>query len=69
MYTCHKMAIASEALSDRVAELRVRMKKCYQLKYIHVYLPTTSYPDEEAEMIYEEINSIIINAAKHTSIL
>ena len=43
MYPCHKMAIASEALSDRVAELRVRMKKCYQLKYIHVYLPQDGY--------------------------
>ena len=47
-------------LSDRVAELTVRINKRYQLKCVHVYLPTTSYDNEEVEKLYEEINITII---------
>ena len=33
-----------------------------------VYLPTTSYHDEEVEKVYEEINNIIINSKAHYNI-
>ena len=39
----HNMTIASGALSDRMAQLRVCMKKCYQVKCIHVSLPQDGY--------------------------
>ena len=52
--------ISFRGLSDRVAELTVRINKRYQLKCVQIYLPTTSYPDEEIEKVYEEIDNIII---------
>ena len=60
--------ISFRGLSDRVAELTVRINKRYQLKCVQVYLPTTSYPDEETEKIYEEID-IIINSKAYYNIV
>ena len=59
--------ISFRGLLDRVAELTVRINKCYQLKYVKV--PTTSYPDEEIEKVYEEIDKIIINSKAHYNIV
>ena len=56
-------------LSDRVAELTVRINKHYQLKCVQVYLPTTSYPDEEIQKVYEEIDNIIINSKARYNIV
>ena len=61
--------ISFSGLSDRVAELTVRINKRYQLKCVQVYLPTTSYPDEEIEKVYEEIDNIIINRKAHYNIV
>ena len=61
--------ISFRGLSDRVAELTVRINKRYQLKCVQVYLPTTSYPDEEIEKVYEEIDNIIINSKAHYNIV
>ena len=55
------IVISFRGLSDRVAELTVCIDKSYQLKCVQVYLSTTSYPDEQMEKVYEEINNIIIN--------
>ena len=56
------------SLLNRVAELTVRINKCYQLKCVQVNLPTTSYPDEEIEKVYEEIDNII-NSKAHYNIV
>ena len=45
------------------------MKLYYQLKFVQVYLPTTSYPDEKIEKVYEEIENIIINSKAHYNIV
>ena len=60
--------ISFRGLSDRVAELTVCTNKCYQLKCVQVYLPTTSYPDEEIK-VCEEIDKIIINSKAHYAIV
>ena len=60
--------ISFRGLTDRVAELTVRINKRYQLKCVLLYLPTTSYPDEEIEKVYEEID-IIINRKAHCNIV
>ena len=61
--------ISFRGLSDRVSELTVRINKRYQLKCVQVYLTTTSYPDEEIEKVYEEIDNIIINSKAHYNIV
>ena len=61
--------ISFRDLSDRVAELTVRINKRYQLKCVQVYLPTTSYPDEDIEKVYGEIDIIIINSKAHYNIV
>ena len=53
-------------LSNRVAKLTVRIDKRYQLKCLQV--STTSYPDEEIEKVYDEID-IIINSKAHYNIV
>ena len=60
--------ISFRGLLDRVAELTVCINKCYQLKCAQVYLPTTSYPDEEIKKVYVEID-IIINSKSHYNIV
>ena len=55
-------------LSEGMVELTVRLSKHYHLKFVQVYLPTTSYPDDEI-MIYEEIKNIIINSKAHHNIV
>ena len=54
--------ISFRGLSDRLVELTIRIKKRYQLKCVQVYLPTTSYPDEGIEKVYEKVDKIIINS-------
>ena len=66
--TAHNV-FSFRGLSDRVAELTVRINKHCQLKCAHVYLPTTSYLDEEIEKVYEEIDNIIINSKAHYNIV
>ena len=53
--------ISFRGLSDRVAELTVRINKRCQ-----VYQPTASFPDEEIEKVYDDNNNI---NSKHTTIL
>ncbi|CAG4920088.1 unnamed protein product [Colias eurytheme] len=51
------------SVSARVAYLTLKMTKRYSLKVIQVYAPTTAYPDEEVESMYEDIAKAI-NIAK-----
>ena len=45
------------------------MHQRYQLKCVQVFLPTISYPDEEIEKVYEEIDSIIMTSKAHYNIV
>ena len=61
--------ISFRGLLDRVAELTVRINKRDQLKCVQVYLPITSYSDEEIEKVCEEIYYIITNSKSHYNIV
>ena len=61
--------ISFRGFSDRVAELTVRIDKSYQLKRVQVYIPTTSYTDEEIEKLYEDIDNIIRSSKAHYNIV
>ena len=45
-----------ESVSSRVAFLVLRITKRYSLKVIQVYAPTSAQPDEEVEVLYEDIS-------------
>ena len=49
---------------ERVAELNIRINQQYQLKCILVYMPTSSHHSEEAEQVYEDIDSILSPTAE-----
>ena len=51
-----------------MAVLTVRINKYYQLKCVQYTYTKTSYPDEEIEKVYKEINNIIINSTAHYNI-
>ena len=43
------------SVSARVAYLVIRITDRYRLKVIQVYAPTSTYPDDEVDAIYEDI--------------
>ncbi|KAL0881425.1 hypothetical protein ABMA27_001289 [Loxostege sticticalis] len=47
------------SVSSRVAYLILRVSKRYSLKVIQVYAPTSKDPDEEVEVMYEDISRAI----------
>ncbi|KAL0832887.1 hypothetical protein ABMA28_001036 [Loxostege sticticalis] len=47
------------SVSSRVAYLILRVSKRYSLKVIQVYAPTSKHPDEEVEVMYEDISRAI----------
>ncbi|XP_072021774.1 craniofacial development protein 2-like [Amphiura filiformis] len=56
--------------SDRVAQVIIKISKRQTLKIIQVYLPTTIYPDEDVDAVYEEINELLNqDKANHTIIM
>ncbi len=48
-----------ESVSSRVAYLILRVSNRYSLKVIQVYAPTSTHPDEEVEVMYEDISRAI----------
>ncbi|XP_072043082.1 craniofacial development protein 2-like [Amphiura filiformis] len=56
--------------SDRVAQVIIKISKRQTVKIIQAYLPTTSYPDEDVDAVYEEINELLNqDKANHTIIM
>ncbi|XP_072023177.1 craniofacial development protein 2-like [Amphiura filiformis] len=56
--------------SDRVAQVIIKISKRQTLKIIQSYLPTISYPDEDVDAVYEEINELLNqDKANHTIIM
>ncbi|KAL0878690.1 hypothetical protein ABMA27_003745 [Loxostege sticticalis] len=49
------------SVSSRVAYLILRVSKRYSLKVIQVYAPTSKHPDEEVEVMYEDISILNID--------
>ncbi|XP_072931484.1 uncharacterized protein [Epargyreus clarus] len=54
--------VTVDSVSARVAYLILRISKRYSLKVIQVYAPTSTHPDDEVEVMYEDISRAI-----HTS--
>lgn len=44
-----------EAISNRVIYIILKINKRHSMQVIQVYAPTSSYPDQEAEQFYEDI--------------
>jgi len=61
--------ISFRGISDRVAELTLRINYRYQITLVQVYLPTTDHPDEEVESVYEDIGNIISRSKSHYNIV
>jgi len=47
------------SVSTRVAYLTIKLTEKYKLRVIQVYAPTSTYPDEVAEAMYEDIAKAI----------
>ena len=58
-----------KGVSDRVAQLTIRINNKHHLNIIQVYLPTSSYSDEEVDAVYEDIDSLITNSKAHYNIV
>lgn len=56
-------------VSDRVAQLTIKINNKYHLNVIQAYLPTSSHTDEEVEAVYEDIDNLIINKAQFNIIM
>lgn len=49
-------------MSDRAAQLTIKINDKYQRSIIQAYLPTTSHADEDAEKLHEHIDNLISNS-------
>ena len=56
-------------MSDRLAQLTIRINGKYHLKIIQAYLPTSSHEDQEVESVYEDIDSLITNGKAHYNVI
>ncbi|KAL0852521.1 hypothetical protein ABMA27_017001 [Loxostege sticticalis] len=72
-FIVHKSLINSvvqiESVSPRVAYLILRITKRYSLKVIQVYAPTSKYPDEDVETMYEDISRAIHSSRTHFTVV
>ena len=74
-FVVHKVivgnAISFIGMSDRVAQLTIKIKVRYQLNLIAAHLSTSYYmdTDEEVEMVYEDIDSLYTGSKAHYKII
>ena len=54
-----------KSVSDRLAQLTIRINGKYHLNIIQAYLPTSSHDDQEVESVYEDIDNLITNSKAH----
>ncbi|KAL0868479.1 hypothetical protein ABMA27_007962 [Loxostege sticticalis] len=57
------------SVSSRVAYLILRLSKRYSLKVIQVYAPTSKHPDEEVEVMYEDISRAIHKSTTYFNVV
>ena len=60
---------ASKGISDRVAQLTIKINSKYHLNIIQAYLPTSSHTNEEVDTVYEEIDNLVNNNKAYYNIV
>ena len=64
-----EMPPTSKGVSDRLAQLTLKINcKCH-LNIIQVSLPTTGHTDEEVDIVYEDLDNLITNSKAHFNII
>ena len=58
-----------KSVSDRLAQLTIRINGKYHLNTIQACLPTSSHEDQEVESIYEDIDNLITNSKAHYNVI
>jgi exonuclease III len=58
-----------KGVSDRVAQLTIRINSKYHLNIIQVYMPTSSHTDEEIDAVYEDVDNLINNNRAHFNVI
>ena len=58
-----------KGVSDRVAQLTLKINKKYNLNIIQAYLPTTSHPDEVVDSTYEDIENLLRESRAQMNII
>ena len=58
-----------KSVSDRLAQLTIRINGKYHLNIIQAYLPTSSHGDQEVENVYEDIDNLITNSKAHYNVI
>ena len=58
-----------KSVSDRLAQLTIRINGKYHLNIIQAYLPTSSHDDQEVENVYEDIDNLITNSKAHYNVI
>ena len=58
-----------KAVSDRVAQLSIKISGRYHLNIIQTYFPTTSHTDEDVDIVYEDVGNLISNSKAHSNII
>ena len=53
-----------KGISDRVAQLTIKINSKYHLNIIQAYLTTSSHTNEEVDTVYEEIDNLVNNNNK-----
>ena len=48
-----------KGISDRVAQLTIKISSKYHLNIIQAYLPTSSHTNEEVDTVYEQIHNLV----------
>ena len=56
-------------MSDRLAQLTIKINGKYHLNIIQAYLPTSSHDDQEVENVYEEIDNLVTNSKAHYTVI
>ena len=58
-----------KSVSDRLAQLTIRISGKYHLNIIQAYLPTSSHEDQEVESVYEDIENLNTNSKAHYNVI
>ena len=58
-----------KGISDRVAQLTIKINSKYHLNIIQAYLPTSSHTNEEVDTVYEEIDNLVNNKKPYYNIV
>ena len=58
-----------KGISDRVAQLTIKVDSKYHLNIIQAYLSTSSHTKEEVDTVYEEIDNLVNNNKAYYNIV